>query len=149
MLKKIAKLLLIAFVIGALVLGLFIGSVYKGFFGPLYTEEQLKEFKNETATIVLSEENKIIGKYFAENRTNITYEKLPKHLINALVATEDARYFQHKGVDSRSLLRVLFKTILLNDKSAGGGSTIDQQLAKNMYGRERHGPLTMPVNKIK
>ena len=149
MLKKVAKILFILILVGALSMGLFIGAVYKGVFGELYSEEQLKEFKNETATIILSEENKIIGKYFSENRTNISYEKLPKHLINALVATEDARYFEHQGVDSRSLLRVLFKSILLNDKNAGGGSTIDQQLAKNMYGRKRHGLLTMPINKTK
>jgi penicillin-binding protein 1A len=149
MLKKIAKISFIIILVVTVIVGLFIGAIYNGAFGELYTEEQLKEFKNETATIILSEDNKIIGKYFSENRTNISYEKLPKHLVNALVATEDARYFEHEGVDSRSLLRVLFKTILLNDKTAGGGSTIDQQLAKNMYGRERHGLLTMPINKTK
>jgi len=149
MLKKIAKISLVLILIITIIIGLFIGAVYNGVFGELYTEEQLKEFKNETATIILSQDNKIIGKYFSENRTNIIYEKLPKHLVNALVATEDARYFEHEGVDSRSLLRVLFKTVLLNDKTAGGGSTIDQQLAKNMYGRDRHGPLTMPINKTK
>ena len=149
MLKKIAKYVFIILLTGTVLLSLFILSVYYGVFGSLYTTEDLKEFKNQTATLVLSEEEKIIGKFFAENRTNTTYEKIPKHLINALVATEDARYFEHTGVDSRSLLRVLFKTILLNKKNSGGGSTINQQLAKNMYGRERHGPLTMPVNKTK
>ena len=149
MLKKIAKYVLITILIGALLLSLFVLSVYYGVFGPLYTTEDLKAFKNQTATLVLSEEERIIGKFFAENRTNTSYEKIPEHLINALVATEDARYFEHTGVDSRSLLRVLFKTILLNQKNSGGGSTINQQLAKNMYGREKHGPLTMPVNKTK
>jgi len=149
MLKKIAKYLLITILIGAVLIGIFIASVYYGVCGSLYTTEDLKAFKNETATLVLSEEGTIIGKFFAENRTNTTYEKIPKHLINALIATEDARYFEHTGVDSKSLARVLFKTIILNDKSSGGGSTINQQLAKNMYGREKHGPLTMPVNKTK
>ncbi len=149
MLKKIAKYVLFICLIGTLLISLFVLSVYYGVFGSLYTTEDLKAFKNQTATLVLSEEEKIIGKFFAENRTNTSYEKIPKHLINALVATEDARYFEHTGVDSRSLLRVLFKTILLNQKNAGGGSTINQQLAKNMYGREKHGPLTMPVNKTK
>lgn len=149
MLKKIAKYLFITFLISSILIGLFIASVYYGVFGSVYTTEDLKAFKNETATLVLSEEGKIIGKFYAENRTNTTYDKIPKHVINALVATEDARYFEHKGVDSRSLLRVLFKTILLNNKNSGGGSTINQQLAKNMFGRERHGPLTMPVNKTK
>ncbi len=149
MLKKVFKYLLIILLIGCIGISLFIAAVYYGVFGPLYTAEELKEFKNETATLVLSEEGSIIGKFYAENRINTTYEKLPKHLINALVATEDARYFEHEGVDSRSLLRVLFKTVLFNQRSAGGGSTIHQQLAKNMYGRERYGPLTMLVNKTK
>ena len=149
MLKKIAKYTFFVVLIGSLLISLFIALVYYGAFGSLYSVDDLKAFKNQTATLVLSEDGKIIGKFFAENRTNTTYEKIPQHLINALVATEDARYFEHTGVDSRSLLRVLFKTILLNDKSSGGGSTINQQLAKNMYGREKHGPLTMPVNKTK
>ena len=149
MFKKAFKYSSIILLIGALLFGIFLLSVYKGVFGPLYTAEELKDFKNETATLVLSEEGSIIGKFYAENRTNVSYDKFPKHLINALVATEDARYFEHEGVDSRSLMRVLFKTILFNQKSAGGGSTINQQLAKNMYGRKSYGPLTMLVNKTK
>lgn len=127
----------------------FISAVSFEFFGPLYSKKKLKDFKNQTATRVLSSDGKLIGKFFAENRTNVTIDQIPSHLINALVATEDARYFEHEGIDSRSLVRVLFKTILLNDKSGGGGSTITQQLLKNMYGRKRFGPLTMLVNKTK
>lgn len=149
MFKKLLRFTLKLAIIGILAITLFLLAVYYGVFGKLYTAEQLKDFKNETATLVLSEENSIIGKFFSENRTNITYDKLPQHLINALVATEDARYFEHEGVDSRSLARVLFKTILFNNKSSGGGSTINQQLAKNMYGRKSYGPLTMLVNKAK
>jgi len=132
-----------------LALVLFVVSVNYGVFGHLFTEEELLNFENEKASIVLSEEGNLIGKFFAENRTNIKYNQIPSHLINALIATEDARYFEHKGVDSRSLLRVLFKTIILRDRSSGGGSTITQQLAKNMFGRKRFGPLTMLVNKSK
>ena len=149
MLKKILKYFFILLLCGALFLALFLLGVYKGVFGHLYTAEELKSFKNETATLVLSEEGSIIGKFYAQNRTNVSYDQFPEHLINALVATEDARYFEHEGVDSRSLLRVLFKTILFNQTSAGGGSTINQQLAKNMYGRKNYGPLTMLVNKTK
>ena len=149
MFKKAIKFIVIPLVILILAFGIFLASVYNGVFGRLHTAQDLQEFQNQTATVILSEEHQIIGKFFAENRTNINYDQLPKHLVNALVATEDARYFEHEGIDSRSLLRVLFKTIILNNKSAGGGSTITQQLAKNMYGRKRHGPLTMLVNKTK
>ncbi len=135
--------------LASLLFGLFIGFIYLGVFGHVFTEKELKEFKNETASLVLSDNGKLIGKFFADNRTNVSFDLLPQNLIHALVATEDARYFEHEGVDSRSLLRVLVKSIILQQKSAGGGSTITQQLAKNMFGRKRYGFLTMPVNKSK
>lgn len=132
-----------------LLLGLFIGFVFLGVFGHVFSEKELKEFKNETASLVVSDKGKIIGKFFADNRTNVEFQQIPKDLVNALIATEDARYFEHEGVDSRSLLRVLVKSIILQQKSSGGGSTITQQLAKNMYGRQGYGFLSMPVNKTK
>ena len=128
---------------------LFITAVNYDVFGHIYTDDELKEFSNETASVVVSDNQTVIGKFFNENRTNAAYNDFPEHLINALIATEDARYFEHNGVDTRSLFRVLFKTILLSNKRSGGGSTITQQLAKNMYGRSRYGPLTMLVNKTK
>ena len=149
MVKRFFIIVLKLFVFLVILFGLFFAAIYYDVFGHLYSVNELKDFKNETASLVLAEDGEIIGKYFAENRTNITYNQLPKHLINALIATEDVRYFEHQGVDSRSFLRVLFKTLLLQQKSAGGGSTITQQLAKNMYGRSKFGPLSLPINKIK
>ena len=128
---------------------IFILVVYIGAFGILQSEKELLNFKNANATIVLSQEGEMIGKIFAENRTNISFNQIPPHLINALVATEDARFYEHKGIDSRSLFRVLFKTILFNKHSAGGGSTISQQLAKNMFGRKNTGPFAIFINKSK
>lgn len=148
-LKRLFKIVWKLFVLLIFLLGLLFAAIYYDVFGHLYSVNELKNFKNETASLVLAEEGEIIGKIFAENRTNISYDQLPKHLINALIATEDARYFEHEGVDSRSLIRVLFKTILLQKKSSGGGSTITQQLAKNMFGRSKFGPLSMPINKTK
>ena len=149
MVKKLIKFSGKLFLIALVIFGLFFAAIYYGVFGHLYSESELKDFKNETASLVLSDNGRLIGKYFAHNRTNIDYDQLPNYIINALVATEDARYFEHEGVDSRSLLRVLFKTVLLQQKSSGGGSTITQQLAKNMFGRKNFGPLSMPVSKIK
>ena len=148
-LKRLFKIVWKLFVLLIILLGLLFAAIYYDVFGHLYSVNELKNFKNETASLVLAEEGEIIGKIFAENRTNISYDQLPKHLINALIATEDARYFEHEGIDSRSLIRVLFKTILLQKKSSGGGSTITQQLAKNMFGRSKFGPLSMPINKTK
>lgn len=149
MFKRLFKWLIIGLIASIFVFALFVAAVNFEMFGHLYSKKELKAFKNESATLIYASDKQIIGKFFAENRTNIVYDQIPKHVINALVATEDARYFEHEGIDSRSLVRVLFKTILLNDRSSGGGSTITQQLLKNMYGRKSFGPLTMLVNKTK
>ena len=147
--KKLIVFFVKLSLLALLIFGIFLGFIYLGVFGHVFSEKELKEFKNETASLVVSDQGKLIGKFFADNRTNVAYKQLPPHLINALVATEDARYFEHEGVDSRSLLRVLVKSIILQQKSAGGGSTITQQLAKNMFGRKNYGFLSMPVNKSK
>lgn len=118
-------------------------------FGPLQSKTELKLIKNEQASLVYSSDSVLIGKYFAENRTNVQWEEVPDHLVNALVATEDKRFFSHDGFDIRSYIRVLFRSLLLGDKSGGGGSTLTQQIIKNLFGRGHHGALTLPVNKIK
>ena len=128
---------------------LFIASVYYGAFGHIQTSKELLDYKNATASRVLSDEGELIGKFFAENRTNVSFQQIPLTLIDALIATEDVRFFEHEGIDSRSLARVLIKSVLFNNRNSGGGSTITQQLAKNMFGRKESGILTMPVNKTK
>ena len=127
---------------------LFFASIYFGAWGELPSSAELKELKQNRATEVLASNGELIGKFYVFDRQPITYKELPTHLINALVATEDARFFEHDGIDNRSLLRVFFKSILLQDESAGGGSTISLQLAKNIYGRKDYGPLGIVVNKF-
>jgi len=122
---------------------------YCGPSGPLQSKSELLRFRNATASQVLSAEGKPIGRYFIENRTNISYGQIPPYLINALIATEDVRFLEHSGVDFRSLLRVFFKTILSNKRSSGGGSTITQQLAKNMYGRKPYKFMPVLRNKTR
>ncbi|SDS02008.1 penicillin-binding protein 1A [Formosa sp. Hel1_31_208] len=143
------KRLLIAILTGMTLVLLFWVSVYIGLWGKLPSEDELKDIKQSEASLLLDANTKLLGKYFIFDRQAITYEQLPKHVVDALVATEDARFFEHDGVDYRSLLRVFFKSILLQDDSAGGGSTISQQLVKNIYPREDHGWFSMPVNKVK
>ncbi|HEX2970662.1 MAG TPA: transglycosylase domain-containing protein [Bacteroidales bacterium] len=147
--RKSIKIVLIIFLIGVIGAAGFFLTVYSGAFGHIRTNDELLSYKNATASIVLSHDGRLLGKYFSENRTNVTYAEIPPDLINALIATEDVRFFRHKGYDVRSFFRVLVKTILLNKRRSGGGSTITQQLAKNMYGRENYGFLTIYINKIK
>ncbi|NPD45585.1 transglycosylase domain-containing protein [Lentimicrobium sp. S6] len=132
-----------------LLLALFFSFIYIGIFGPLPSQEELKDIHKEEASLVLSSDGKLLGKFFAENRTNISFKEIPPHLLQALIATEDKRFYEHEGYDVRSYFRVFFKSILLGDKSSGGGSTITQQLVKNLYGRNYHSFLSMPINKVK
>lgn len=136
------------FAMGIVLLGVLFVMVYTGVFGQLPGYKELAAIKTEQASLVYSSDGYIIGKYFAKNRTNVKWEELPKSLMNALVATEDKRFFQHQGFDIRSYLRVFFRSLLLHDRSGGGGSTLTQQLIKNLYGRSDHGILSLPVNKM-
>ncbi|MBO6660603.1 MULTISPECIES: PBP1A family penicillin-binding protein [Roseivirga] len=124
-------------------------SVLVGGWGELPSTEELTEIQHDEASVVYAADHEILGQYHFQNRREVNFRKLPPHLIDALVATEDVRFYDHEGVDVFSLSRVFFKSILLGDKSAGGGSTISQQLVKNLYPRENHGPFTMAVNKTK
>ncbi len=127
----------------------FVLLVYAGAFGKLPTYAELRDINQNVASEVYSEDGELLGKYFIENRLPAELDDLPAHVINALVATEDARFFQHSGIDLRAWVRVFLRTVLLMDRSGGGGSTLSQQLAKNLYPRKRHGILTIPVVKVK
>ncbi len=111
---------------------LFWFSVYIGLWGTLPSKNDLKDIKQAEASLVLDANDELLGKYFIFDRQIVAYEKLPKHLVEALVATEDARFYEHEGVDYKSLFRVFFKSILMQNNSSGGGSTISQQLVKNI-----------------
>jgi penicillin-binding protein 1A len=94
---------------------------------------ELEDPKSALASEVLAENGAVLGRYFIENRVPVKYEKLNPQIVNALIATEDERFRNHCGVDYRAVARVVIRTLLLRDQSAGGGSTITQQLAKNLY----------------
>jgi len=135
--------------LGVLSASLFVLFVYLGFWGPLPSATELSSLKQAKVSLVYAQEGELIGSFYSVNRDPISFQDLPEHLVQALVATEDERFFEHDGVDPRSLVRVLIKTILMGDRSAGGGSTLTQQLVKNLYGRPDYGKLTMPVNKVR
>ena len=96
--------------------------------------EELESPKSNLATQVLGDDGKtVLSTFHIENRSYVTYEDLSPNLVNALVATEDVRFYEHSGIDFRSLARVIVKTLLGGDSSQGGGSTVSQQLAKTLY----------------
>ena len=95
--------------------------------------EMLENPNSIQVSEVISDDGEVIGYIGLENRSNVTYDQLSPNLVHALIATEDARFYSHSGIDLRSLGRVFFKTILGRNESSGGGSTITQQLAKNLF----------------
>ena len=108
--------------------GLFI-LAGNGTFGEMPQFEQLENPNTNLATQIISSDGEILGKYyFNDNRTPITYDELPKNLVDALIATEDERFYDHPGIDIRSTLRAI---IFLNTR--GGSSTISQQLARQLF----------------
>lgn len=147
--RLIRKFITYGFLTGITLILILVLLVRVGLFGKIPNNIDLKQIKNNTATEVFSVDNELLGRYYYQNRTNADFNEIPKNLIDALVATEDVRFYKHNGVDFRSTMRVLVKSVLLFDKSAGGGSTITQQLAKNLFPRNSHGVLTLPVAKIK
>ena len=116
-------------------IALFIFSISQGWFGELPPVSDLENPINKYASRVFTSDNKLLGtwSYASENRVMVTYDSLPQNLVNALVATEDERFFEHSGVDFRALMRAVVKRGFMHQKSAGGGSTITQQLAKQLY----------------
>ncbi len=117
---------------------IFVLMIYLGYFGPLPGKNELSSIQNYEASQVYSSDGKLLGNYYFQNRTEVSLEEINPYMTRALIAVEDARYYKHDGVDERALARVLFKTILLG-QDTGGGSTITQQLAKNLYPREETG----------
>jgi len=131
------KKLWLIYALSMLCIAIFFIGVSIGILGPIPTFEELENPKSNLASEIISADGETLGKFFIENRTNIEYSMLPEHLVNALIATEDIRFHKHSGVDGKGLFRVLFKTVLRMDKGAGGGSTITQQLAKNLFERPK------------
>ncbi len=148
-LKKAGKYLLIASGAGAALILIFYFLVLGGAFGHVPSKEELSQINNAEATDVFAADGSILGKYFLENRTQIPYEQISPKLIQALIATEDARFYDHAGVDMRSMMRVAFKSVLMGDASSGGGSTLSQQLAKNLFPRKSYWMMSLPINKVR
>lgn len=128
---RIFWILLLTPVIGFI--GLVLGIAW---FADLPDVEQLQNPESSLATVVYSSDGKELGRFYAENRVNVKYKDIDPDIIHALIATEDERYFEHSGIDGKSLGRVVVKTVAGGDRSAGGGSTITQQLAKMQFTKD-------------
>jgi penicillin-binding protein 1A len=115
-------------------------GIVSGKIGYMPPIEDLQNPINRFATQVYSSDGKLIGtwSFSRENRVMVDYSKLSPSLVQALVATEDARFYEHSGIDFYALMRAIVKRGIFGQKSAGGGSTITQQLAKQFYSEKAH-----------
>lgn len=147
--KRYRRILWICFgsLIGFIVL-LFAG-INIGLFGFMPSFEDLENPQSSLSSEIISSDQQILGTYYIENRSNVEFTELSPYLVQALIATEDSRFYNHSGVDIRSLGRVFWKTILRGDRSGGGGSTITQQLAKNLFPRKKLNSAQLAIRKLK
>ena len=145
--KKILKWFWLLFSIPVVLVVSLIGLVWA--FADIPSFEELENPDSKLATQVIAEDGEILTTFHIENRSYVSYEELSPNLVNAAVATEDVRFYNHSGIDFKSLGRVIFKTLLGGDSSQGGGSTITQQLAKTLYPRQDVSSRIPGMSKLK
>ncbi len=135
MIKKIIKALWIFLAAALLLCVILFTAIAKGWIGYMPPIEELENPNYKFATEILSDDGKVLGTWSLskENRVYVGYEELPAGLVNALIATEDVRFASHSGIDAIALMRAVVKRGLFLQESAGGGSTISQQLAKQLF----------------
>lgn len=127
----------------AIVVLIFIGANF-GLFGKMPSVQELENPEADLASEIISADGQLMGKYYAENRSEVKYSEISPNVINALIATEDERFYEHSGIDAKALARVLFSV-----GSQGGGSTLTQQLAKMMLGQGKGNVLVRGMQKLK
>ena len=147
--KVFVRCLWALIVVGVLSATLAFTAIEKGWIGYMPPIEELQNPINRFATQVYSADGKIMGtwNYNRENRILVDYTQLSPSLVKALVATEDVRFYDHSGIDFIALGRAVIKRGLLGQKSAGGGSTITQQLAKQLYSETAHSVMERLLQK--
>lgn len=133
--RRIITSMWAVFIFGVLAVFLFFFLIYNGVIGYMPPIEELKNPKDKFASVIFSADGEELGRYFQNtgNRVFVDIDEISPHVVNALIATEDVRFEEHSGIDVIAMMRVMVKTLLMQQKNAGGGSTITQQLAKQLY----------------
>jgi penicillin-binding protein 1A len=139
----------IAFAAFVVFVGVFFVLVYNGVIGYMPPIEELKNPQDKFATVIYTSDGKEMGRYFRNtgNRVYADFDEISPAVVDALIATEDARFEDHSGIDVKAVARAVFKTVLLQQRNAGGGSTITQQLAKQLYTPPSNGLLQRAMQK--
>lgn len=138
----------ITYVCSLVFISLFFIALSLGWLGFMPSFQELENPKSNLASEVISADQKVLGGFYIENRSNVHYYELSPWIVKALIATEDARFEKHSGIDGKALMRVVFGMVTNTDK--GGGSTITQQLAKNLFPRRHYyTPIGMGFAKLR
>jgi penicillin-binding protein 1A len=145
--KKFNRYFWIIFCAPFVLLALMLVLAAVGALGYMPSINVLENPRINLASQVISADGKMLGSFYYknQNRTFVDYNELPRHLVDALISTEDIRFYRHPGIDAKGLARVAFKTVLLQQRSSGGGSTITQQLAKLLF----HEPPRTKIGRVK
>ncbi len=146
--KKYLKVFWIVVFLPVVLVLLIFSTISLGLWGFMPSFEELENPKSNLASEIYSADGELLGTFYIQYRSNVEYEDLSPNLIKALLSTEDIRFHNHSGVDVRSIMRVIFRNIIGGQRSAGGGSTLTQQLAKNLFPRQES-PSTMQLVIIK
>ncbi len=144
--KKYIKIFWLSILGIALFITLLITAVGVGLFGELPTFRDLENPKSNLASEVLSSDAKVLGSYYIQNRSNAKFKELSPNLINALIATEDIRFYNHSGIDLKGTFAIAFYSIIGKKR---GSSTITQQLAKNLFPRQKQHMFNIGIIKLK
>ena len=147
--RVIIKVLWIAFAAAVIFTAGFFVMVYNGVIGYMPPIEELKNPQDKFASVIYTADGQEMGRYFRNtgNRVYADFDEISPEVVDALIATEDARFTEHSGIDLRAIMRAVVKTVILGNKNAGGGSTITQQLAKQLYSPPSSGLLARAVQK--
>ena len=133
--RRWIKLMWGTFAVFVVALAIFFIMVYNGVIGYMPPVEELKNPNDRFATIIYSADGKEMGRYYnrSGNRIYADFDEISQNVVDALIATEDVRFEDHSGIDLKAVVRAVVKTGIMGNRSAGGGSTITQQLAKQLY----------------
>jgi len=147
--RRIIVALWVFFAIAVAGIAIFFTLVYNGAVGYMPDIESLKNPTDKYASVIYSADGEELGRYFRPtgNRVYADYSDISQNVIDALIATEDARFMEHSGIDLKAIFRAVTKTIILRQKNAGGGSTITQQLAKQLYSPRSSGLMERAMQK--
>ncbi len=150
--STVRKILLSGSAIGVMLLacGVFLFLlVWSQALGHLPDQQELKLVQNPTSSRIYSADSVLLGTYFIQERSDVRWEQIPPFVVDELIATEDVRFYDHKAIDVKSLFRVIIKSVLMQNESSGGGSTLTQQLAKNLFPRKNYRMFSLVINKFR